>query len=308
MGAGVGMPVESDQPDQGGGVHSLDVRLLGSLTIRRGGVALALPASRKMRALLAYLSLAPHPVTRSQLCELLWDVPNDPRGELRRCLSKIRSVLDEPSRRRVEAQGDAVRLDLSDCFVDAVEIARAAREGVKVLAPERLQALAGKFAGDFLEGLEIDRNPGFNGWLVAQRRRFRDFHAALLEHLIRRVSDEEAQGYLDQWLQLSPFDQRPHEMLLTALAKQGRIREGEEHLSVAARLFEAEGLDGTPLRDLAGGPSPSGSGAYPNGSPPCDAFGRRRPGKWPPRASARVRRGDAVHRPDGRTDRPRRTG
>ena len=35
-----------------------------------------------MRALLAYLALAPLAVSRSQLCELLWDVPNDPSGEL----------------------------------------------------------------------------------------------------------------------------------------------------------------------------------------------------------------------------------
>jgi DNA-binding SARP family transcriptional activator len=49
-----------------------------------------LPSSRKVRALLGYLALASRPVTRSQICELLWDVPNDPRGELRWCLSKIR--------------------------------------------------------------------------------------------------------------------------------------------------------------------------------------------------------------------------
>ena len=65
--------------------------MLGPLTICRHGVTLALPASRKVRALLAYLSLAPHAVARSQLCELLWDVPNDPRGELRWCLSKLRA-------------------------------------------------------------------------------------------------------------------------------------------------------------------------------------------------------------------------
>ena len=40
----------------------LQVRLLGPLTISRDGVALALPASRKVRALLAYLALAPHAV------------------------------------------------------------------------------------------------------------------------------------------------------------------------------------------------------------------------------------------------------
>ncbi len=69
----------------------VEVRLLGPLAVRRHGVAAALPASRKVRALLAYLALAPHPVRRSQLCELLWDGPSDPRGELRWCLSKIRT-------------------------------------------------------------------------------------------------------------------------------------------------------------------------------------------------------------------------
>ena len=104
MVAGVEMPVESDRPSLADGAGSLDVRLLGPLTISRDGTALALPASRKVRALFAYLALAPHAVTRSQLCELLWDVPNDPRGELRWCLSKIRSIVDEPGRRRVDTQ------------------------------------------------------------------------------------------------------------------------------------------------------------------------------------------------------------
>src|SRR5438105_11244530 len=83
VGAGVEMSVESDRPSRAGA--ALTVRLLGPLTISRDGVTLALPASRKVRALLAYLALAPNAATRSQLCELLWDVPNDPRGELRWC-------------------------------------------------------------------------------------------------------------------------------------------------------------------------------------------------------------------------------
>ncbi|TIV30490.1 MAG: transcriptional regulator, partial [Mesorhizobium sp.] len=63
----------------------LSIRLLGPLAIMRDDVPVALPSSRKLRALLAYLALAPRPVSRSRLCELLWDVPNDPRGELRWC-------------------------------------------------------------------------------------------------------------------------------------------------------------------------------------------------------------------------------
>ena len=249
MVAGVEMPVESNRGNRDGGDSSLQVRLLGPLTISRDGITLALPASRKARALFAYLSLAPHAAPRSYLCELLWDVPNDPRGELRWCLSKIRSVVDEPGRRRVDTQADTIRLDLADCFVDAIEIARVAQEGIESLTSDRLRMLTALFAGDFLEGLEIDRSPVFNGWLVAQRRRFRSCHAALLEHLVRSVPDDEVLGHLDKWLALAPFDRRIHEFLLTALARRGQIREGEEHLAATIRLFEAEGLDCTPIRD-----------------------------------------------------------
>ena len=228
--------------------QSLEIRLFGPLAVRREGDALTLPASRKARALLAYLALSPHPATRSQLCDLLWDLPNDPRGELRWCLSKIRGLVDEPGRRRVLAHGDTLALDLEGCFVDAVALAQAAQEGFETLAPERLKALADLIAGDFLGTLEIDRNPAFEGWLVAQRRRFRDLHAALLEHLTQRLPGDEARIHLDRWLQLAPFDVLPHEALLNALAAQNRIREAEEHLSATARLFEAEGLDFAPLR------------------------------------------------------------
>jgi len=236
--------VESDSPGQDG----MRIRLLGSMTISRDGTALPMPSSRKVRALIAYLATAPQAVARAHLCELLWDIPNDPRGELRWCLSKARGVLDEPGRRRIEAQGDTVRLDLSHCLVDALEIARATQAGFDAFDTDRLRSLAALFVGDFLEGLEIDRAPGFYGWLTAQRRRFRSAHAALLEHLVSRVSGEEALGYLDSWYRLAPYDLRVHEMLLGALARSGRIREGEEHLEATARLFESEGLDHAPIR------------------------------------------------------------
>jgi DNA-binding SARP family transcriptional activator len=227
----------------------MELRLLGALAVRRGGEPLALPGSRKVRALLAYLAVAPQPVPRGQLCELLWDLPDDPRGELRWCLSKVRRLVDEPGRARIFTREDSIGLDLSDCFADALDVARAAGEGIGRLAPPRLRELAQLFTGDFLEGLEIERSPLFSGWLTAQRRRFRGCHAALLEHLVGKVPDDEATAYLEKWLELAPFDRHVHELLLGSLARRGRVREGEEHLAAAARLFEAEGLDGAPLRE-----------------------------------------------------------
>ena len=244
----VEMPVESAEPDRTQTTAAVEVRMLGPLTIRRHDATLALPASRKVRGLFAYLSLAPRAVTRSQLCELLWDVPNDPRGELRWCLSKIRGLVDEPDRRRVDTQADTVRLDLADCFVDAIEIARTAQD-IATIDSERLRTLVALFAGDFLEDLEIDRSPAFNSWVTAQRRRFRGCHAALLERLVKRAPDDEVLGYLEKWLVLAPFDQRVHELLLNTLARRGQVREGEEHLASTTQLFESEGLDCTPIRN-----------------------------------------------------------
>src|SRR5690606_18388366 len=192
-------------------------------------------------ALIGYLTMAPQGVSRTHLCEMLWDVPNDPRGELRWCLSKIRRLLDEPGRRRVETPGDVVRLDLDGCSVDAVEIAAALQAGIQSLPVARLDALSSLFAGDFLDGVDIDRSPLFDGWLIAQRRRFRAGHTAILEHLAERLprDGEAILGCLEKWLALAPFDRRAHEAMLDALARRNRLREGEEHLEAAARTFES---------------------------------------------------------------------
>jgi DNA-binding SARP family transcriptional activator/tetratricopeptide (TPR) repeat protein len=248
MVGGVESPVESVLPSRIRGFALVEVRMLGPLTIRRGDVCLQLPASRKVRALFAYLSLAPHAVARVRLCELLWEVPNDPRGELRWCLSKIRGLVDEPDRRRVDSQADTVRLDLSGCFVDAFEIVQAV-ENIAAIAPERLRVLDALFVNDFLAGLELDDSPHFNGWLAAQRRRFRGFRAVLLKQLVQSVPDDESFGYLEKWLDLAPFDRCVHEMMFSALARRDKILEAEEHLAASVALFESEGLDSAPLRD-----------------------------------------------------------
>jgi len=234
----------------GKAVESLRFRLLGTFELSRGGDVLKLPASRKVRALLGYLVLASRPVPRSQVCELLWDVPSDPRGELRWCLSKIRGLIDEPGRKRVIADGATLRLDLSDCVVDALEVTRAPEHGIQKLGVERQKELAALFAGELLEGLEIARSPMFDAWIVAERRRFRGIQTVLLENLARALPHVAAAPYIEEWLKLSPFDACAHELLLNALARHGRIAEGEAHLAAAVKLFEGDGLESAPLREV----------------------------------------------------------
>src|ERR1044071_5409272 len=160
---------------------ALQLRLLGPLGVSRNGAAVALPRSRKVRALLAYLALARYPVSRSQLCRLLWDVPNDPRGELRWSLSKLRRGLDDGDRHRViTGAQDLIALDLSHGQVDALEIEHALRAGVGALSRDRLGEIAARFGGELLEATEIVGSPEFVGWLAAPRQRYRAMHVAVL--------------------------------------------------------------------------------------------------------------------------------
>ncbi|MCM5569863.1 transcriptional regulator [Burkholderiaceae bacterium FT117] len=280
MVAGVEMPdgAHPGDADRDGG--AIRVRLLGPMAVWRDGVEQALPASRKARALFAYLALAQFPLSRSRLCELLWETPSDPRGELRWSLSKIRGLVDRP-RRRVIARDDTIRLDLAACSVDALAVSRAVEGGLETIPRGELQALATRLEGDFLEGLELDGSPLFASWLTAQRRRFASCRTALLERLAASASGDQVFEWVEQWLALAPFDRQAHALLLAELAREGRIREAEEHLAAAARLFEAEGLDPAPLRDAwraaragAGSSATVAATSAPRGVPGIDGDAR----------------------------------
>src|SRR5262245_12064188 len=193
---------------------SVEIRILGPVAVIRDGAGVAMPRSRKVRALLAYLALSPRPVSRARLCDLLWDVPNDPRGELRWCLSELRGLLDEDQRRRIVTNEDLVALDLSDCLVDAIAVERAMPTLARTPAAE-LERLSELFAGDLLDGLDVDGSPEFTGWLSAQRNRFRGMQVELLQALASRAKDaDETLRWIDRWLQVSPFDLRAHELML----------------------------------------------------------------------------------------------
>ena len=157
--------------------------LLGPLQVIQNRAQLPLPPSRKVRALLAYLALAPRPVTREKLCELLWDVADDPRSELRWCLSKLRPLIDAPTTTRLIADRQRVRIDADSLDIDAISLARSAQMTLTSGSPGDFQSLRALFRGDFLEGLSIDRAPLFDNWLAGQRHRFGQLRQQLLERL-----------------------------------------------------------------------------------------------------------------------------
>ena len=225
--------------------ETLRLQLLGPLMVQRGTALVLLPSSRKVRALIAYLALAPRAVPRERLCQLLWDAPNDPRGELRWCLSKARAALDGPAQPRIVSGHDGVHLDLQDAWLDVAELDAAVQAGPAALDTPALRQLCALFGGDFLEGLSIERSAPFSAWLLGQRRRLRMIHSAILDQLTLTLppASDETVELLARWLQVAPLEARAHARMLDALAQRGQLREGQEHAEAAMRLFKAEGRD-----------------------------------------------------------------
>ena len=100
---------------------SITLNFIGNIAVAHDGEPQTLPPSRKTRALLAYLALNPRPFSREYLCELLWEIPDDPRGSLRWSLSKLRRLVNAEGSAHIEADRNSVALN-------TVVIARVAQD------------------------------------------------------------------------------------------------------------------------------------------------------------------------------------
>ncbi len=222
---------------------TLNLCFLGEIEVRRGSRLLALPQSKKTRALLAYLVVSARPHRRERLCSLLWDVTDDPRGALRWSLSKLRPLVDEPERPRIVTAGDTVSFDTEGVAIDTLRIRQMLAPGVDALSRATLEDVAREFRGGFLEGLELSDFHEFQFWCVAEREELRQLHAAVRRGLIDRLADapEEALVHARSLVQADPLDEAACATLVRLLARTGREREAEEQYRAAVRMLEELG-------------------------------------------------------------------
>jgi DNA-binding SARP family transcriptional activator/TolB-like protein len=222
--------------------------LLGPLQVIQNGAPLHQPPSRKVRALLAYLAMAPRPLTREKLCELFWDVADDPRSELRWCLSKLRPLLDRPETTRIIADRKQVWIETSSLDVDALSVARRTQKALAGCSPNELRSLLDLFRGDFLEGLSIDGAPSFENWLAGQRHRFGQFRQQLLERLSAVLPPDERVEVLRELIEIAPFDEAGHIALVHTLLDCAFYSEARQQIEASVRRFQGEGIDPSSLK------------------------------------------------------------
>ncbi len=180
----------------------LRVRVLGELELD----GLTPPASRRARALLAYLALHPGPQPRGALAARFWpDVLDESaRTSLRGALADVRRAVGDHLVAGRETAG------LDDVWMDAAEFAALVSAG----RDEEALTLC---RGEFLAGLDED-------WIIALRDDHREAQSALLARLAATAPDPEtALSYLRTRVALDPLSEEAHRDLMVRLDRPAAL-------------------------------------------------------------------------------------
>lgn len=222
----------------------LELKYLGEFEVVRDGRPLALPPSKKTRALLAFLSLNPRRFRRDYLCELLWEVPDDPRGSLRWSLSKLRRLVDESGQQRLIADRTHVEIDTSTLKIDALELQALMRGGMADVPLQELEKAATRWRGNFLEGLDLPNFHDFHAWCIAEREQVARAQAALLQELVARLAEDAPRclQYARALVGIAPYDEAFRAQLIRLLVRLGHAEEAEQQYQLGLRMLKEAGV------------------------------------------------------------------
>src|SRR5205085_10089673 len=128
-----------------------------------------LPPSKKTRALLAYLVATQQSHSRTRLCELFWEGPDDPRAALRWSLTKIRQFVDDDDTTRLVTNHEHAGFEPCGARVDLADFRAEVGATPTNISTDALTRAADRFRGEFLEGLNLPDCYRYHEWWTAER-------------------------------------------------------------------------------------------------------------------------------------------
>ncbi|WP_444941412.1 alpha/beta fold hydrolase [Microbulbifer sp. ZKSA004] len=226
----------------------ISIQMLGDLLVSRDGSPVSLPPSRKTRSLLAFLLLAARPHRRDRLCEIFWELPDDPRASLRWSLSKIRSIVNDPEIERLIADRERVSLDTEGICIDVAEIALKL-DSPGVLAAE-LEDIYRQLQEPFLDGIDLPDQELFQRWLLSERQEIVQLQGRVLSRLSSHpgVPIPDQLTWARSWVALEPYNPNAATQLLHLLNSLGLSSEVEFERTRLADRFRKAGITWSPCR------------------------------------------------------------
>jgi len=222
--------------------ESIQIEVLGEFrVVAPEGTPIVLPASRKTKALLAYLALTGRQHSRQHLCDLLWDGADDPRGALRWSLSRLRAGLDSSTRRCIDSDRRVVGLAPQAVSVDLHEAKRAMASDGGTPPLDTLRGVAEIFGGELLEELDLLDSFRFHSWCVGQREEARALRLKVLTTLIDQVPEiEEALKYAHVLVSADPLNEDAHTRVVRLLMQMRRHEDAQDQVDSYRRTLEIE--------------------------------------------------------------------
>lgn len=220
----------------------ISIKLLGELAVFRDGHKVKLPNSKRTRALLAYLAITARPHRRDRLCEVLWEIPDDPRGALRWSLSKIRPLVNDKSSERLAADRERVALLTTELDIDITTLASKANN--TKLTVDELEATEQELQKPLLDGIDLPNQPFFQQWLVGERQEIIRLRAKVLASLSSHpdVNLSDRLSRTREWMELEPFNPRAATQLISQLERLERTEEVEELSEEFSKRFRSAGI------------------------------------------------------------------
>lgn len=242
----------------------LRIDVLGGLAVVRDGQAVVLPPSRKTRALLAYLVLTRRPQRRERLCEIFWELPDDPRGALRWSLSKLRPIVMLDC---LVADRERVAFEHGEVVVDLVAL-RDRERGEGPWPLDALRAAVAALRQPLLAGLDLPNQEAFQAWLTAEREDAVRLHRRLVSRLALAATlpPDERLPLAREWHACDRLNPQAAGALAHALTVLGQR---DAAAGVVARFREETAEAGLPAAPVAMPPledgGPPGAAKQPTG-------------------------------------------
>lgn len=221
----------------------LNLELLGDFRLRSEAGALLGISAKKSQAMLAYLGVKPAQlVSRDKMASLLWSstAPEQARQSLRQTLSTLRKELANISPKKILIEeGDFLSLDASLIRVDVVEFESLVAAGT----PEALDPATRMYAGDFLDGFQLDEEK-FDQWVIAERDRLHRLslraHAQLADIFSRSDSIDEAIAVAQRSLRIDPLQEPMHRTLMRLYVRSGDLANALQEYDALAKVLRRE--------------------------------------------------------------------